>query len=195
MALGRPLNYDPNTALEAAMYLFWQKGYEATSLQDLLKAMKLSKSSLYQAFGSKRKLFLRCIDRYQANTMAEMRKRLLESTSGLHFVTLTLSNVINEVNEVANPMGCLVTNTATEFAQSDAQIAQYITDGLDGYREMFRQAIIKGHKDGSIRADKNPQTLANFLVTNMSGLRTMVKAGTDQAVLKKMVDFLVEAIR
>jgi AcrR family transcriptional regulator len=195
MKIGRPLEYNPDQVLEAAMRLFWRQGYEATSLQDLLAEMKLSKSSLYQAFGSKRNLFLQCIKRYREITMAEMQERLLKSDSGIQFIVDTLSGVVKEVNELANPKGCLVINTASEFAQSDAQIALSVANGLDGYRDMFCQAVRKGQKDGSIRHDFESELLANYLVTNMSGLRTMVKAGTNETILERMVEVIVATVR
>jgi AcrR family transcriptional regulator len=195
MKIGRPLEYNPDQVLEAAMRLFWRQGYEATSLQDLLAEMKLSKSSLYQAFGSKRNLFLQCIKRYREITMAEMQERLLKSDSGIQFIVDTLSGVVKEVNELANPKGCLVINTASEFAQSDAQIALSVANGLDGYRDMFCQAVRKGQKDGCIRHDFESELLANYLVTNMSGLRTMVKAGTNETILERMVEVIVATVR
>ena len=195
MKIGRPLEYNPDEVLDAAMHIFWRQGYDATSLQDLLEGMHLSKSSLYQAFGSKRNLFLQCIRRYHELTMADLQERLLTSDSGLQFVTETLSGVVKEVNEVANPRGCLVTNTANEFAQSDSQIAMRVANGLEGYRDMFRKAIKKGQQDGSVRTDIEAELLANYLVTSMSGLRTMVKAGTSHMMLENMVEVIVDTLR
>jgi TetR/AcrR family transcriptional regulator, transcriptional repressor for nem operon len=194
MTMGRPLEYEPDTVLEAAMQLFWQQGYEATSLHDLLREMKLSKSSLYQAFGSKHKLFLRCIERYHYQMMAEMWDRLLNANSGLQFVSDTFAIVITEANELANPKGCLMTNTANEFAQSDTQIALKVAHGLDGYCDMFCKAILKGQSDGSIRTDITADKLASYLVTNMNGLRTMVKAGTDEKILQQTVHIIISSI-
>ena len=195
MKIGRPLEYDPDEVLDAALQLFWHQGYESTSLQDLLEGMKLSKSSLYQAFGSKHNLFLHCIRRYCEITMAEMQERLLRSDTGLQFIIETLSAVVKEVNEVANPRGCLVTNTANEFAQSDSQIALSVADGLEGYRNLFLQAVKQGQQDGSIRNDLAPELLANYLVTSMSGLRTMVKAKTDHTMLSDMIGVIVDTVR
>ena len=195
MIRGRPLEYDPDTVLDAAMQLFWQQGYEATSLQDLLHVMRLSKSSLYQAYGSKHNLFLHCIKRYHKRTMDEMHERLNGADSGAQFVLETLSKVISEANELANPKGCLMTNTASEFAQSNSQVALQVAIGLDGYREMFRQAVEKGQQDETIRPDMDSNQLANYLVTNMSGLRTMVKAGTDKTTLQQTVGVIISAIQ
>ncbi len=195
MSIGRPLEFNRHTVLDAAMRLFWRQGYEATSVQALLDGMKLSKSSLYQAFGSKRGLFLQCIERYHDNTMSQMQDRLGRVDTGLQFIAETLTGVIQEVNELANPRGCLVTNTATEFAQSDPEIAAIVSNGLSGYRSMFCQAVVKGQSDGSVRGDFTPEELADYLVTNMSGLRTMVKAGTAAPTLRKMVDMIVSTVQ
>ncbi len=195
MSLGRPLTYDPEQVLDAAMRLFWRQGYEGTSLQDLMNGMRLSKSSLYQAFGSKRQLFLRCIGRYQKLTLAEMEARLDRCPTGHAFVAETLLQVVDQDNELANPRGCLVTNTATEFSQSDAAIATSVRQGLAAYQAVFQAAAVRGQADGSIRRDWTPELLAQYLVTGMSGLRTMVKAGIDPGVLRRTVDALVETVQ
>ncbi len=195
MKIGRPLEYDPDTVLDSAMNIFWDKGYEATSLQDLLHGMKISKSSLYQGFKSKHNLFLLCIKRYREITVADMQERLQSSQQGIDFIAKTFSIVIKEVNEVANPKGCLVTNTASEFAQSDTNIAATIAQGLAEFKDMFYRAVQKGQEDGSIRQDIEPELLANYLVTNMNGLRTMVKAGTDTTILKNITEVIVDTVR
>ncbi len=177
------------------MRLFWQQGYEATSLQDLLDHTRLSKSSLYQAFGTKRQLFLRCIARYREMTMAEMQERLASCDTGWSFIAETLNKVVSDASEIANPRGCLVTNTATEFAQSDPAIAGSVSQGLQGYLDMFRAAVHKGQSDSSVRADRDPEALSQYLVTSMSGLRTMVKAGTDPEVLKEIIAVILDTLR
>lgn len=86
MTLGRPIEFDPEKALDAAVDVFWCKGYEATSMSDLLTAMKLSKSSLYQSFGGKRQLFTRCLTRYQERFTSELSHGLREAKSGRRFI-------------------------------------------------------------------------------------------------------------
>jgi TetR/AcrR family transcriptional repressor of nem operon len=194
MTLGRPREFDRSEVLDAAMRVFWRQGYEATSMQDLMESMQLSKSSLYQAFGNKHNLFLLCIQHYHQLTMNEMRERLSNCDTGLEFISETLNQVIHEKNEIANPRGCLVTNTATEFAQTDSAVAVSVNAGLIGYQSMFQQAAQKGQADGSIREDWDPDVVAQYLLTSMSGLRTMVKAGTPQATLEKTVDFIIDLV-
>ena len=93
---GRPLEFDPDAALDAAMQIFWRNGYENTSMQNLLDGMNLSKSSLYQAFGGKQALFERCMTRYGDEMIASLRHALQESPSGLGFIRQFLESVLDE---------------------------------------------------------------------------------------------------
>ena len=194
MSIGRPLEYSSEQVLDTAMGLFWRKGYEATSLQDLVGAMGLSRSSFYQAFGSKRELFLSCLERYQESTALDLTTRLDDAATGRDFIEDTLLWAIEEVIEGVDPKGCLVVNTATEFAQRDEQVAARVSQGFDKYRAIFLAAARRGQEDGSVRNDKEATLLANYLVTSMSGLRTMVKAGTDIEVLRGMVAMVMSAM-
>ncbi len=176
------------------MNLFWRNGYEATSLQDLVGAMGIARSSFYQAFGSKRQLFLTCLDRYQEATALDLTSRLEGAATGRDFIEDTLLWAIEEVTEPVDLKGCLVVNTANEFAQRDADVAEHVSQGFDRYRAIFLAAAKRGQEDGSVRRDESAEVLANFLVTSMSGLRTMVKAGMDLEKLRGMVAMVMSAI-
>ncbi len=192
--MGRPLEYSSEQVRDAAMELFWRKGYEATSLQDLVGAMGLSRSSFYQAFGSKRELFLSCLERYQEATALDLTTRLDGAATGREFIEDTLLWAIEEVIEGTDPKGCLVVNTANELAQQDEQVAAQVSQGFDKYRAIFLAAARRGQQDGSVRSELEADLLANYLVTSMSGLRTMVKAGTDLEVLRGIVAMVMSAM-
>lgn len=195
MTVGRPLTYDTDHVLDEAMALFWQSGFEATSLSDLVEVMHLSKSSFYQGFGSKHNLFVQCLERYRTQTTAMLRDRLSLAESGHQFVADTLAWAIEEVFADLDPKGCLIMNTASEFSQRDPQIAELVHEGLETYRAIFEEAVVRGQQEGGIRADKEAGVLASYLVTTMSGLRTMVKAGTDRAALTEMVAIALDALQ
>lgn len=194
MTVGRPLKYDSDEVLKSAMGLFWRHGYEATSLHDLVGAMGLSRSSFYQAFGGKRQLFLRCLERYQADTATDLSARLAAAPSGISFIEETLLWAIEEVIEGVDPRGCLIMNTATEFAQRDPEVAQLVGRGLDQYREIFSRAVQRAQEEGAIDDSRDPEAIAGYLVTSMSGLRTMVKAGTHVGSLRSMIEVTVGAL-
>ncbi len=194
MSIGRPVEYSSEQVLDIAMGLFWRKGYQSTSLQELVGEMGLSRSSFYQAFGSKRQLFLSCLERYEKATTLDLITRLHGAATGREFIEDTLLWAIEEVIEGTDPRGCLVVNTANELAQRDKQVAARVSQGFDKYRAIFLAAARRGQEDGSIRSDKESTLLANYLVTNMSGLRTMVKAGTNLEVLRGVVAMVMSAM-
>ena len=194
MTVGRPLQFDPEKALDAATEVFWSGGYEGTSLQDLLNAMGLSKSSFYQAFGSKQQLFERCLCRYRENLAETMLANLGRATSGRQFIEDMLYSAAAEARQETKPRGCLVMNTANEFARSDETVAGWVTQGMDRFRGVFAAAVRRGQEDGTIAKDKDPETLALYLVSNMSGLKTMAKAGVAENDSKQIVRLVLAAL-
>lgn len=191
MSIGRPIEFDPDAALDAALEVFWRCGYEATSMQDLLGAMGLSKSSFYQTFGSKQALFERSIERYSDRLTAELAAGLARSKSAKRFIAATLQAIAEEARDAGKPRGCFVMNTAAEFGQSDRDVARRVRKGVDGFRGVFLAAIRKGIDEGEIRVAHRPEALADYIVSSISGLRTMVKAGADAKKVKRVVDVVM----
>ena len=192
MGIGRPKQYDPDQAIEIALNVFWQNGYSDTSLDDLLAQMKLSKSSFYQAFQSKRQLFLTCLDYYIEKTHRDFSNRLNNCRTGKQFFTHMLNDVIADRDFGCR--GCLITNSANEFAQSDAEISRKINQGFNLYRRLFRQAIEAGQRDGTIGNHYSAKLLTNYLLTNVNGLRTLVKAGAPKKSLTDTAKIIVNSL-
>jgi len=195
MTSGRPLAYDPETVLEAAMHLFWLQGYEATSLQDLLKAMGLSKSSFYQAFGSKKELFLRCVNRYCRKMGDLLRGQLAEAASGRAFVEQMLLGAAAEARRSEQRRGCLLMNTASELAQKDRTIAGRVDSGFAGLREIFAEAVRRGQREGTVTTDTPAANLADYLVCSVGGIKTLVKGGADEARVQEIVAIVLRGLR
>lgn len=194
MTIGRPLEFNPDIALESAMQLFWRKGYESSSLQELLRTMGLSKSSFYQAFKSKHALFQRCIQHYQKSLNDEMRSQLKKTNSAKTFINTVFNNVANETSGSDARRGCLLMNTASEFAQTDQEIADLVSSSIDSITSVFELAIQQAQQQGEISSDKDARTLATYLVSNMSGLKNMVKAGADRETVKRIASIVMSTL-
>ena len=190
--LGRPLEFDPNTALEAAMHQFWSKGYEHTSMQDLLAVMNLSKSSLYQAFGSKRQLFRQCVGRYADQFAAQLRHGLADAPSGWRFIEDFLHSVLRDL--AGTPRGCLVMNTASELGQSEPEIAQDVAQSIGRFRGVLQAAVERAQREGHIAPERDARILASYLVSSMSGLKVQAKAGADAETLKGIIAVVLKAL-
>lgn len=194
MTIGRPLEFNPDIALESAMQLFWRKGYESSSLQELLTTMGLSKSSFYQAFKSKHALFQRCIQHYRETLTDEMRAQLKEANSGTTFINVLFRNVATETCGPDARRGCLLMNTASEFAQTDPKIAELVSGSIESFTNVFELAIQQAQQQGDIPSDKDARTLATYLVSSMGGLKNMIKAGADRETIKRIADITLSAL-
>ncbi|MDU0460719.1 MAG: TetR/AcrR family transcriptional regulator [Geobacteraceae bacterium] len=196
MTIGRPLTYDPERVLDAAMEHFWSHGYEATSLADLLAVMALSKSSFYQAFGGKKELFLRCMSRYRSKVGDRLREIFAAAPTGLAFIELVL---LSSVNESRQPLelrrGCLLMNTASEFAQKDNEVALQIATGFEGLRAIMAEAVQRGQAEGEISVDLVPEQAASYLISCIGGLKTAVKGGADEQRVRDIVALTMRALR
>ena len=195
MQIGRPREFDQDEVLDKAMQLFWTKGYEATSLEDLLETMDLSKSSFYQTFQGKHQVFERSIDRYRELVEVALRERLRHAKSGLAFIEETLASVGGEACRMGRPRGCLFMNSASEFAQRDPVIDKLVREGVGKITDLFVEAVIRAQKEGEISAKRNPRLLARYLVNNFCGLNALAKAGMDAKSLSDIVGVVMTALR
>jgi len=194
MNAGRPREFDTEQALQAAMCQFWRQGYTATSLQDLLSAMHISKSSFYQTFDSKHTLFQRCIEHYRSALENDMRTHLQQSPSARQFIETTFHAIGDNKQPTDDRFGCLIMNTASEFAQSDPEIAELVKKGTQKMRAVFLLAIKRAQTEGDIPDDKDPNALASYLFSSIGGLRNMAKAGANQKMLKEITKITLSSL-
>lgn len=194
MSKGRPLEFDPTQAVLAAMEVFWRQGYEATSLQDLLAAMGISKSSFYQTFESKHALFERCLSTYREHQVRKMSAALRRAPSAREFLRASLRKMVREAAGSDVPKGCLVMNTATELSGRDPVIAGLVARGTSEFVSVFRNAIVRAQAEGGIAATRDPDVLARFVVSSISGLRTMVKAGLPPEAVERVAEVALDAL-
>jgi TetR/AcrR family transcriptional repressor of nem operon len=194
MNIGRPRNFDSEQALEAAMQVFWSKGYEATSLADLIEAMQISKSSFYQTFESKHQLFQNCINHYQDRYIENITDSLQKAKSGRAFIEATFQSIAEKARPSGDRRGCLIQNCVSEFAQRDPVIAKVIAKGMKNITDVFLSAIKRAQDEGDISKNKKPLPLARYLVSSMNGQMTMIKAGANPSVIKEVTQVVLTAL-
>ena len=168
------------------MQIFWRHGYEATSLTMLIESMRLSKSSFYQAFESKEVLFQRCLTHYADDLVATMMASLECAPSGLAFLRATLLGVADESPVAEGPRGCLVMNTANEFGQRQPTFARLVARHAGRFERVFEHALERAEREGEWVATSSRRSMARYLVSSLSGLKTMAKAGASRATLREI---------
>ena len=186
--MSRPKEFNPDDAIEKAMQVFWYKGYEATSMEDLLTAMDLSRGSLYDTFGDKRQLFLKVVDRY-CTTFASSKFSLLDQPGP---ALPTLRRFICDMIEggLADPQrrGCLISNTVMELSPHEKEIAGRLRLALKMAEDTFFKVLTRAQQQGELRTGQDPRTLAQFFVTMMQGAVVMIKAGAPGDVVKQTAE-------
>ena len=150
--MARPREFDETTALNAAIDCFWHRGYEATSVRDLAASMGLSGPSLYNAFGDKRALFVRALERYLDCSPRERIKRLEASLPPKVAVRRFIEEIIDRSLSDPYRRGCFLINSALEVAPHDEELRALIADRLGEIEMFFRRSIERGQADGTVPA-------------------------------------------
>ena len=177
--MARPLEFDPSSALESALDVFWRQGFRRPSLTDLSAAMRLSRSSVYQSFGSKRELLEAAIDRYaerQAARVVELgRKRPLRVALQMLFKAIAHDN--------NGGQGCLLGNCAVELGPHDPRIAERVQRGFAAQTAVFERMIRGAQRRGEIDRGRSPKELAYYVATTITGMRVLAKTGLPSGLL------------
>ena len=158
----RPKEFNPDDAIEKAMQVFWHKGYEATSMEDLLSAMDLNRGSLYDTFGDKRQLFLKVMDRYCHGFVAEKFSLLDQPGPALPTLRRFIHGMIEGALADPQRRGCLIANTVMELSPHENDIAGKVCKALKMGEDAFFKILTRAKAQGKLRADQDPRVLARF---------------------------------
>lgn len=192
--MARPREFDVDAAIERAMQVFWAKGYESTSLDDLCKATGIGRSSLYAAFGDKHSLYLRALDRYEEGTAARVATALARPLPFQDAIAAFVSDVIDEIVAGPGRRGCFIGNCAVELARQDRRTAARVRRSLERIQAAFRDALARARTRGEIAARADIDALARFLTAGMQGLRVVGKANADRAALDDVAAVMLRCI-
>ena len=192
--MARPREFDSGAALESAMQVFWAKGYGATSLDDLCSATGLGRSSLYAAFGDKRRLYLRSLDRYEDAGVARIAKALAKPPLRKALAAF-FDRVISDIVAGPGRSGCFIGNCAAELAGGDRAAAARVRRSLERIQATFRDALARARVRGEIAADADVDALARFLVAGTQGLRLIGKTKPERAALDDIAAVMLNCLR
>ncbi len=180
--MGRTKEFDPGATLQAALELFWRKGYEATSMQDLVDHLGINRGSIYATYGSKHELYLRALDRYCENEGVAALERLNQPGPVLPAVRDFLRAFATEALGDADRKGCLVTNTAIELLPEDDQAQRRVETAFHEVESAITGALIRAKAQGELEEEVDVRAQARFLVTFVQGLRVMGKTGDERRI-------------
>ncbi|MEE8351050.1 MAG: TetR/AcrR family transcriptional regulator [Rhodospirillales bacterium] len=181
--MARPREFDKTVALGQAMNVFWSRGYEATSLSDLLSAMELSKSSFYDTFGSKHDVFLATIEHYKKTISAQISGIADLDAPARKLIEGMFEKAASRMTEKGGQRGCYLNNCAVDVSLRDPEAAKLIHSGIAIMENTFLSLIERGQQEGDIAAGKNALSLARYLTSSLNGIMVTGKFNPDRDVL------------
>src|ERR1700759_1077120 len=188
---GRPRSFDTGAAVERAMGVFWSRGYHATALPDLLRATKLSRGSLYAAFGDKHALFLRALDRYIADALARTDVELGPRHRPVEGLRIFLAGYVDRTSGANGRRGCLLVATAMELAGRDAEVDGRIASFFKAMEAKGADALSRARAAGTLADGVEPSSAARILVCFVEGLRVVGKTAPARTTSQATADALL----
>ncbi|RXU65508.1 TetR family transcriptional regulator [Pseudomonas protegens] len=183
----RPKEFDPDQIADAAMQVFWQRGYAATSIQDLVEGTGLSRSSLYNAFDSKHGLYTCALKRYQQLTAANV-ELLAQDAPARELVRRLLMRIVDNELEDDRRLGCLAANASLEMAGQDPAVAQLVAQNFQRIEAALERVLRRGQELGEVDLGKQPRALASFVVCTVQGLRVLGKGSLPGERRQRLLD-------
>jgi TetR/AcrR family transcriptional regulator, copper-responsive repressor len=190
---GRPRGFDREAALETAMRLFWSRGYETTSVSDLVDAMGITPPSLYGAFGDKKRLFLEAVNRYEAGPGCFAHKALTEEPTAERAIRRLMMDAVNAITDPRNPKGCMVILAATNCTPESGDVREALASRRRAAQGMLRQRITTGRAAGELAPDADVDALTGMVTATLSGLAVLARDGASRASLKRIVEQMMLA--
>ena len=177
------------------MRVFWEHGYHATSVQDLMKAAGIQKQSLYCAFGDKRSLFLKCLNLYSKQTLFAIQRMLNKSDSALEGIERVMRFVAQSPESKNCPPGCLMANTALEMRLNDPAVAEEIRRMFRSVEKMLAAAVRRAQAQGEISKNLDCVAIAQGLANTISGIRILEKTGASNRQVRTVLETALAAIQ
>ncbi len=191
--MARPKEFEPDAALGAAVDVFWDRGFDGTSLDDLMIAMRVGRQSLYDTFGDKRELYLRALDAYRASTQDALRRLFASGRPLRECFGALLFGIANE-SRADHERGCLLLAANLERDLDDKDIARLVKSNQTEVEALFEAALRNAQRVGELAAVKDPAALARFYVVTIQGMRSTARARSDRAALEQVANLALSML-
>ena len=182
----RPRDFDEERVLDRAVDCFWKHGYGATTVRDLAEAMKIGGASLYNAYGDKRALFGRSLERYANRSMRDRIARMEAEHRPKEAIRAFIGEIIDRSLKDPDRKGCLLINSALDVAPHDAEIGEVVAGYLDELRSFFRRNIEAAQRAGQVSKSVDAEECSGHLLGVLAGIRVLARTGAQRKVLESV---------
>ncbi|AVV58484.1 TetR/AcrR family transcriptional regulator [Paenibacillus glucanolyticus] len=193
--MGRVREFDEEKVLDAAMQLFWEKGYEATSLSDLTSRMGIQRPSIYSAFGDKKELFETTLRKYTMSHASEARSRLQNQPSVREAFRAFFENLVDEEYSVSRSRGCFCINTMVELAPHDEKFEILTREHQMYLAVIFQETIERGIQSGELASRTDAKALSQALIVSLIGLTVMLKSRPERSFINNTIEVTLTLLK
>ncbi|RIV24951.1 TetR/AcrR family transcriptional regulator [Fibrisoma montanum] len=191
----RPKAFDEEAVLQKAVNLFWCRGYEATSVQDLVDGLGINRASLYDTYGDKRELYIKALEHYRDAEHNGFCQWMDQSRPAIDLLRDLFTGGIRQSVDDPQQKGCFLVNATIELAPHDPAIARIVAANQRTFEERLRQVIERGQREGSINRAHSAADLARFLFTTFTGLKVMSRARPDLSAMQAVMDVAMSTLQ
>ncbi|KAF6626412.1 TetR/AcrR family transcriptional regulator [Paenibacillus sp. SEL1] len=182
--MARSKEFEEKEVLDKAMRLFWEQGYEKTSMTELVEHMGIHRRSLYDTFGDKHSLFLKAMDRFDDKIIAALAGGVKGSKTASEALQFIFSFMID--GDEDSPAGCLMVNSAVELAARDVEVDNKATKAFTTAEQLLKEIILWGQREGEFTSTYNAEELAEYLHNVWIGLRVMARTSASREKLHRI---------
>jgi TetR/AcrR family transcriptional regulator, transcriptional repressor for nem operon len=190
--MGRSREFDENVVLQKAMELFWEQGYEKTSLSDLVEHMGIHRRSLYDTFGDKHTLFLKTIDCYEELIKDKIQAGILHAETAKQAIQFIFDFMIEGYED--RPWGCLIVNSATEMALRDKEVEEKTEEAFMQTEHFLADLVRKGQQAGEFSCEYDADALAEVLQNTLLGIRVLLRTSASKEKMHRIADFFINML-
>jgi AcrR family transcriptional regulator len=190
---GRPREFDADKVLDKALHVFWERGYEGTSLTDLTEAMGINRPSLYAAFGNKEELFRRALDRYAEKGPGAVHREALCEPTAKAVAEHLVRSVARSLTDPCNPAGCLAVQGALTCGEAAESVKQELCKRRSAGEQDLRQRFERAKLEGDLGPDCDPAALARYVMTVTQGMAVQATGGASRDDLLAVAELALKA--
>jgi len=177
------------------MRLFWRKGYAATSVQDLIETLHLSRSSLYDTFGDKRTLFLEALKFYGERVISITEHTLKTSSSPIAGIQAIFDGLIDGIGQEPGSLGCFMVNSVAELVPYDPDVTKLATEFADGLQQLLKTALTEASVQNILTKRQTPEQFASYVYNTIQGIRILIKSGATREQVQAISAITLQSLQ
>ena len=189
----RTKQFDRQEALDKAMNVFWEKGYNGASIQDLVEEMNINRSSMYDTFGEKHNLYKEALQAYKSKY--GINSRYLKNKSPLEGIRLLIDDYVNSIVQDKHNKGCFILNSTAESSCHDGDVKAFLQTNLEEFGEMLVELLSNSQGAKEISSARSPEELSDFVIAALQGMRMMGRVTNDAEKLRRIADNILKSIK